>query len=382
MALSTWGESFPSHIDLVENPEPRCPSVLILDVSASMRGARLNALVEGLAQYRDHLQADTLAAKRVEVAIVTFGGYVEVASECVSAEQFQIPQLEARGDTPMGEAIASGLDVLATRKALYKSTGVGYFRPWVFLLTDGSPTDNWTPQVARVRNGEAKQEFMLFAVGVEGANFDVLRQISVREPLRLDGLRFRDLFQWISASQRSVSHSAPGTAVALGNPVAPGGWALRVSPEESRATEDPRVIRINSRKGASGQMGGVTEPSPVPSRPSGVVVLARCATGGSLYGVRLVGEQGKEWRVEWAFPVEERLAAREGYDRAEISGSFVFGTEWSGCLFCSSQSLLRCVCGALGCWTGTPGVVVCPWCRIRGQSSGPATTIATGPDVS
>ena len=144
-------------VDLIDNPEPRCPSVLILDVSASMQGPRLDALIEGLALYREELQADTLAAKRVEVAVVTFGGYVEVASPFVSAEQFQVPELAARGDTPMGGAIAAALDLLGTRKAQYRKAGLGYFRPWAFLLTDGSPTDNWMPQIDRVHAGELRR---------------------------------------------------------------------------------------------------------------------------------------------------------------------------------------------------------------------------------
>ena len=53
---------------------------------------------------------------------------------------------------------------------------------------------------------------------------DVLAQITTREPLKLQELRFRDLFKWLSNSLSSVSQSKLGTQVALENPAAPGGW--------------------------------------------------------------------------------------------------------------------------------------------------------------
>lgn len=211
--------------DFAENPEPRVPCVLLLDVSGSMGGQPIRELNEGLTVYKDELAADALASKRVEVAVVTFGGIVQTACDFTTADAFFPPNLVATGDTPMGAAVTQAIDMVHERKQIYRASGIAYYRPWIFLITDGAPTDEWQTAAKRVIEGETSKAFSFFAVGVEGANMDILKQMSKREPLRLKGLRFRDLFQWLSNSQQSVSRSTPGDEVPLQNPTTPNGWA-------------------------------------------------------------------------------------------------------------------------------------------------------------
>ena len=213
--------------DFADNPEPRCPCILLLDVSRSMRDDdKIRHLNQGVRDFRAELLEDELAAKRVELAIVTMGGRVRVQADFQTVDYFNPFELEADGGTPLGEAVEAGIDLVEARKEVYRRNGVPYYRPWIMLLTDGDPTDEWQVAAERVHKGEQAKSFLFFPVAVgPAANMDILRTLSVREPVRLRGLEFRSMFRWLSNSLRTTSHSRVGDVVALESPVGPRGWA-------------------------------------------------------------------------------------------------------------------------------------------------------------
>jgi uncharacterized protein YegL len=225
-ADSTFGGAFDA-VEFAENPEPRVPCVLIVDTSMSMCGPRIDELNKGLKIYRDELLCDALVAKRVEVAMVTFGGRVTREVDFVTATNFQPPTLEVVNGTPMGAAINTALDMIEERRLQYRENGIAYYRPWAFLITDGQPNDQWQPVASRIQAGERQKAFSFFAVGVKGANMEVLEKLSTRKPLWLQGLKFAELFRWLSSSQQAVSRSSPGDEVPLVDPtLGPHGWAF------------------------------------------------------------------------------------------------------------------------------------------------------------
>ncbi len=203
-----------------DNPEPRCPCVLLLDTSGSMAGQPIHQLNEGIKTLRDELQNDQLAKKRVEVAVVTFGP-VKIVSDFTTVANFYPQELEVSGDTPMGSAISFGIELAMKRKQEYKDHGIGHYKPWIILITDGAPTDSYSKATLQVKQGEADKAFSFFAIGVDSADMKILREISVREPAKLKGYMFREFFLWLSSSLKSVSSKNPGESNKL---PPPSGW--------------------------------------------------------------------------------------------------------------------------------------------------------------
>jgi len=209
-------------IEFAENPEPRCPCVLLLDTSRSMEGEPIAALNAGVRTFRDELVRDPVASRRVEIAVISFDSDVDVVQPFITANLFQAPELTVRGFTSMGAAINRALDMIQARKSLYRANGIAYFRPWVLMITDGEPhgeADHIVQEASqRIHAEEAAKHVAFFAVGVQNASMNRLSQIVVRPPVKLDGLNFHDMFVWLSASMQRVSRSQVDEQIPLPMP--------------------------------------------------------------------------------------------------------------------------------------------------------------------
>lgn len=214
-------------VDYSGNPNQRTPCVLILDASGSMNTSgskgktRIAELNEGIATLEQALKSDDAAISRVQLSIVTVGGpsnSAEVLMDWTDVENFSSFPLTADGTTPLGAGVRLGLQMIDQIKQDLRNNGINYTRPWMMIITDGDPTDStsdWATAVQECRAAEAAKKAEVFTIGVDGANLATLSQLSARPPVMLDGLKFKELFLWLSSSLSAASRSRPGDALSL-----------------------------------------------------------------------------------------------------------------------------------------------------------------------
>lgn len=217
-------------INFADNPDPRAPVVLTMDVSDSTNEvipgqtrSGLEAMNGGLDTLYTELMRDELSRRRVELSFIPYG--TEVAEptpfRTVDDPQFTLPELKPMGITNTGAALLKALDVLEGRKQEYKQGGVEYYQPMLFHFSDGLGMDKERIEEAaeRIKELEGKKRLSFFAIGFEGADMSQLNYLSNKHPaLVLKDLRFEELFVWISQSAASVSASQPGEDVKPAKP--------------------------------------------------------------------------------------------------------------------------------------------------------------------
>ena len=207
--------------DLIENPSTRLPICLCLDVSGSMVGEAIQELNEGVKVFFEALKEDEVALYAADLSIVTFDSQVKVIQEFSSlADAEESPVFEVGDMTYMGEAVNTVLDLLEKRKEEYQANGVDYYQPWLVLMTDGSPNGDEAKlgtAISRTTELIKNRKLTTFPIGIgEFADLASLEKFSPnRKPLRLQGLKFKEFFSWLSQSVAVTSQSMPGTSVPL-----------------------------------------------------------------------------------------------------------------------------------------------------------------------
>lgn len=204
--------------------EIHLPCVVLIDTSGSMNIVK-DQLHEGLVDLVESL--DDQARGRVEFCIIGFDDDARILVPFGPAYDFEAPNLDCDGMTAMHAAVELGLSELEARKDQYKSHKTAYYRPWMFLLTDGGSNDADNGSFGRLLQSQKDKHCTFFPVGI-GNNVDT----ELLKSINIDGIvltaskeNFKGAFVWLSNSLSRTSCSNPGQKVKLPNP---GDYQLEI----------------------------------------------------------------------------------------------------------------------------------------------------------
>jgi uncharacterized protein YegL len=217
-----------------DNRAQRVLIALVLDTSSSMKGKPIALLNDALQDMSEDLRHDVELSAKAEVAIITFGDGGVLAwrgaqpapngtSPFVPASQLEMPRLQANGVTPMIEAVELAMRCVAEQKRALRERHISYYRPLVWLISDGIPTDaqghyseSWRRLPDRIRREERDKRFVFFTVSAGDISPDgdaVLEALAPDAHLRLAGFEFAVVLQLVSASAESAAHDDPLEAI-------------------------------------------------------------------------------------------------------------------------------------------------------------------------
>lgn len=186
----------------------RLPVYLLLDTSGSMSGEPIEAVQNGLATLRSALNNEPQALETVYLSIITFNDRAQQDTPLTELSQFQIPQLRAGGCTALGAALKLVAECAEREVAKNTPEAKGDWKPLVFLMTDGEPTDDISEGLAAFK--QRKWGVVVACAAGMSANESVLKSIT-ENVYRLDTANSETIkayFQWISQSVASSSRSA------------------------------------------------------------------------------------------------------------------------------------------------------------------------------
>jgi len=209
------------------NREERLPCVLIVDGSDSMSansdnaGRAIDLLNQALVVFQQDLQSDEIASLRVQVLVVRVGGIADVAADWADAINFAAPTIALGGGTPLGAGIDLALSKIDQQLDMLKAKGIKRKKPWIFLMTDGQPTDGqeWEDAAARLRQAQLDGKVLAFpiAIGSGSSPQELKKAVPPERPVvQVEAAKFKEMFKFISYSSRSASKGPEGAQQDMG----------------------------------------------------------------------------------------------------------------------------------------------------------------------
>jgi len=213
-------------IDVVidENPVQRTPCVLVLDTSGSMAtDGRIAQLNQALQIFEKTIKANETLRQQLILSVIGFGSQVDILCDWTQGDEFSAPQLVAAGKTSMGAAMRAAHEAVEDLRGKLKASGVPYTRPWILLMSDGGPTDDWQAAAAESRGRCEAKRAVVWPFGVSGANAKALHAFA-RPDMSVymldDTTDFSAIFEWLGSSLGALANSAGGGALQLPPPPA------------------------------------------------------------------------------------------------------------------------------------------------------------------
>ena len=216
----------PFHAEQPENFERKLPLIVAIDVSGSMGGNCLDEVNQGLKILETEIMADSVSSKRVDLCLVTFNHEIRVARDFDLVTGNSMPSLVANGSTRLVDGVREAVKKAKERIDWYWETGQDCYRPYLLILTDGAPdpgqdNNGLSSELANLhtvgydspKNPGHQRKFHVMAFGVDGADMNMLRQISPTEPKHLKSEKFKEFFVYIATVSKAVSKSTPGDKI-------------------------------------------------------------------------------------------------------------------------------------------------------------------------
>lgn len=178
----------------------RLPVYLLLDTSGSMNGEPIEAVKNGVQVMIASLRTNPQAIETAYISVITFDSAVKQVIPLTDLASFQMTDIKAYGTTSLGEAlkvVSHCIDNEVTRTTTEQK---GDWKPLVFIMTDGVPTDNWQDGLNEFK--KRKTAFVVACAAGNKADTNVLKQVT-DNVVRLDTADAHSIgkfFAWVSAS--------------------------------------------------------------------------------------------------------------------------------------------------------------------------------------
>jgi len=317
----------------------RLPVYVLIDCSESMAGEPMEAVQKGLAAMLSSLRKNPYALETVVMSIITFDAYAKQIVPLTELCSFNVPSLSIKPGTSLGAA----LRLLAERikREVHRTTAEtkGDFRPIVFLLTDGQPTDAWEEAAAALKTVKPKLA-NIYAIGCgEDVDFHVLNEITdIAYHIRaVTSEMIAKFFIWMSASVQSMSQGADGPLSLEKSPFADSGGFDLIDPDNLPFRHDA---------------------------PLQVFLHSRCEKTKKFYMIRyaFLAEQ-QVYLAKAVHPLPDDFFSSGGAVPPPISSELLYGT--IPCPFCGNETWCQCGnCGQIFCVTSAAvSSVTCPSCQ-------------------